>query len=60
MSMKNSQMSKIIKIIIIIIINFLKSEKRDECLDLVRELKKTMEHEGDSDTNCNWCTWNNP
>ena len=19
-----------------------------------------MEHEGDSDTNCNWCTWNNP
>ena len=19
-----------------------------------------MEHEGDGDTNCNWCTWNNP
>ena len=19
-----------------------------------------MEHEVDSDTNCNWCTWNNP
>ena len=19
-----------------------------------------MEHDGDSDTNCNWCTWNNP
>ena len=19
-----------------------------------------MDHEGDSDTKCNWCTWNNP
>ena len=19
-----------------------------------------MEHESDGDTNCNWCTWNNP
>ena len=19
-----------------------------------------MEYEGDCDTNCNWCTWNNP
>ena len=19
-----------------------------------------MEHEGDSDTSCNWCTWHNP
>ena len=28
-------------------------------LDLVRELKKTMEHEGDDDTYCDWCTWNN-
>ena len=40
------------------------SEKRDKYLDLARELKKknkkTMEHEGDGDTNCNWCTWNNP
>ena len=35
------------------------SEKRDKYLDLVRELKKTMEHEGDNDTNCNWDTWNN-
>ena len=25
-----------------------------------RILPKTMEHEGDGDTNCNWCTWNNP
>ena len=36
------------------------SEKRDEYLDLARELKKTREHEGDNDTNCNWFTWNNP
>ena len=32
-----------------------KSEKRDKCLDLARELKKNpMEHESDDDTNCNW------
>ena len=41
------------------------SEKRDEYLDLASERKKqnkkkqTIEHEGDSGTNCNWCTWNN-
>ena len=22
-----------------------------------KRTKKTMEHEGDSDTNCNWSTW---
>ena len=32
------------------------SEKRDNYLDLARELKKTMKHEGDGDTNCNWCS----
>ena len=32
------------------------SEMRDKYLDLARELKKTMEHESDSDTNCNWVT----
>ena len=32
------------------------NEKRDKYLDLARELKKTVKHEGD--TNCNWCTWN--
>ena len=32
-------------------------EKRDKYLDLARELKKTMEHEGDSYTNCDWCLW---
>ena len=30
-------------------------EKNDKYQDLARELKKTMEHEGDRDTNCNWC-----
>ena len=25
-----------------------------------RELKKKMEYEGDGNTNCNWCAWNNP
>ena len=33
------------------------SEKRDKYLDLARELKKTMEHESDNDTNCNCCGW---
>ena len=35
------------------------SEKRDKFLDLARGLKKTMEHESDSDTNSDWCTWDN-
>ena len=30
-------------------------EKRDKYLDLARELKKNMEHEGDNYTNCDWC-----
>ena len=39
-------------------VKFKKSEKGDEYLDLARELKiETMEHEGDSDTICNWCAW---
>ena len=32
-------------------------EKKDKYLDLARELKKTMEHEGDNCTNCDWCFW---
>ena len=32
-------------------------EKGDKYLDLARELKKTMEHEGDNYTNCEWCLW---
>ena len=37
-----------------------RKQKRDKYLDLARELKKPMEYEVDGDTNCNWCTWNNP
>ena len=33
------------------------SEKKDKYLDLARGLKKTMEHEGDNYTNCDWCFW---
>ena len=32
-------------------------EKKDKYLDLARELKKTVEHESDVYTNCNWCSW---
>ena len=32
-------------------------EMKDKYLDLARELKKTMEHEGDDYTNCDWCFW---
>ena len=32
-------------------------EKRDKFLDLARELKKTVEHEGDNNTYCDWCFW---
>ena len=32
-------------------------EKRDKYLDLCWVLKKTMEHEGDDHTNCDWCFW---
>ena len=31
-------------------------QKRDKLIDLAKELKKTMQHESDSDTYCNWCT----
>ena len=32
-------------------------EKRDKYLDLVSELKKTVEHASDNYTNCNKCFW---
>ena len=32
------------------------TEKKDKYLDIARELKKTVEHESDSDPNCNWCS----
>ena len=34
------------------------SEKRDKYLDFAGE-QKTMEHEGDGDTSCNWCIRSN-
>ena len=35
-----------------------KIEKKDKYLDLAREPKKNMEHEGESRTNYNWCPRN--
>ena len=35
-------------------------EKLDKYLDLARELKKVVEHEGDGDTHYNWCALNVP
>ena len=35
------------------------SEKKDKYLDNARELKKTVEHEIDDDTNRGWCFWYN-
>ena len=32
-------------------------KKEDKYLDLARELKKTMDHEGDNCTNRDWCFW---
>ena len=32
-------------------------EKKDKYLDLARELKKTIEHEGDNYTNRDSCFW---
>ena len=37
-----------------------KSEKIVKYLDLARELKKVVTHEGDGDTNCSWCNWTIP
>ena len=33
------------------------NEKKNKYLDIAKELKKTMEHESDIYTNCNWCSW---
>ena len=32
-------------------------EKKDKYFDLAREWKKTVGHESDVYTNCNWCSW---
>ena len=37
-------------------VKLLEGEKRDKYLDLARELLKTMEHDSNGDTNCNWYT----
>ena len=34
------------------------SDNIDEYTDLVKELKKTVEHEDDGDTNGSWSLWN--
>ena len=34
-------------------------EKKDKNLNLARELKKAMEHEGDNYTNYDRCFWHN-
>ena len=33
------------------------SKTKDKYLDLAREMKKTMKHESDRDTNCSWWTF---
>ena len=33
------------------------SDKKEKYLDFARGLKKTMEHESDNYTNCDWCFW---
>ena len=38
------------------------SDRIEKYLELAAEVKKkkAVEHEGDSNTNCNWRTWNGP
>ena len=38
-------------------INLKECKKKDKYLNLARELKKTMKHESDDCTNCDWCFW---
>ena len=38
-------------------VKLIESKNKDKYLDLTRELKKTVEHEGDNYTNYNWCCW---
>ena len=33
------------------------NEKKDKYFDIARELKKTVEHQSDNYTNCDWCSW---
>ena len=38
------------------------SEQQSEkqILGFCQRAEKALEHQGDSDTNCRWCTWNDP
>ena len=36
------------------------NEKQNKYMDLARDLKKAVEHEGDSDGNCCWVSLSNP
>ena len=56
---KNKKISKIVKFAVPTDhrLKLKEFEKRDKYLDLARELKKTMEHEGDNYTNCDWGFW---
>ena len=38
-------------------VKFEESEMKDKYLDLAWEWKKTVKHEDDGDTSCNWCPW---
>ena len=35
-----------------------KDEKLDDYMNLAREQKKLIEHEGDGEPNCSWSPWN--
>ena len=37
-----------------------RKQKEGQMLERCQRTKKTMEHESDDDTSCNWCIWNNP
>ena len=37
-------------------VKFLKSEKKDKCMDRARKLKKTVEHESNVYITCSWCS----
>ena len=38
----------------------LKIKENEKKRQILRSCERTKKHEGDSDTSCNWCTWNDP
>ena len=52
---KNMKKRKVVKFVVPVnhIVKLKENEKKDKYLDLARELKKTVEHKNDGDTNCN-------